>query len=160
MPPLASWGARLGALLLDSLIFMLIPTGLIGAGYGQLAKRLIDRKDDCDRLNIPDSSCPVPNAPGSAVALIVVGVVLSLAIGLFLSHREGSTGQTLGKKIVGIRLLREYDGSTLGFGLAFGRRLLHVVDYLSCGIGYLWPLWDHKRQTFADKMVHTVVIRD
>lgn len=24
-------------------------------------------------------------------------------------------------------------------------------------IGYLFPLWDHKRQTFADKILTTVV---
>jgi uncharacterized RDD family membrane protein YckC len=27
-----------------------------------------------------------------------------------------------------------------------------------CYVGYLWPLWDDKRQTFADKILGTVVV--
>ncbi len=160
MPPLASWGARLGALLLDSLMFMLVPMGLVIAGYAQFISKFIDAQNACDDANIPTASCPTPDIPGSAVALMAIGGVLSLVAGLYLCYREGKTGQTPGKKIVGIRLLREYDGAPLGFGLAFGRRLLHGLDGLPCYLGYLWPLWDEKNQTFADKLVHTVVIRD
>jgi uncharacterized RDD family membrane protein YckC len=160
MPPLAGWGSRLGATLLDGLMFFLIPYGLFMAGYLRLAAKISDRWKDCDKVGIPHDSCPTPKAPGGSVAMMLIGALLMLAVGIFLIHREGRTGQTPGKRIVGIRLLREYDGSTLGFGLAFGRRLLHVLDSLACGIGYLWPLWDDKRQTFADKIVHTVVIKD
>jgi len=35
---------------------------------------------------------------------------------------------------------------------------VHIVDGLSLFIGYLWPLWDKKRQTFADKIMSTVVV--
>ncbi|HEY5833483.1 RDD family protein [Streptomyces sp.] len=160
MPPLASWGARVGATLLDWLIFMLVPTGLTIAGYAQMAKKLVDRQDECDRLGIDIADCPTPDYPGSAFTLIAIGLLLSFVIGLFLCYREGATGQTPGKRIAGIRLLREHDGSTLGFGRAFGRRLLHALDSLPCGLGYLWPLWDGKKQTFADKLVRTVVIKD
>jgi uncharacterized RDD family membrane protein YckC len=160
MPPLASWGARLGATLLDGLMFMLVPMGLVTAGYVQIAVKAVDRVNDCDDAGIPRGSCPSPHISGGSVSLILIGGLLSLVAGLFLCYREGRTGQTPGKKIVGIRLLREHDGSTLGFGLAFGRRLLHVLDGLPCYLGYLWPLWDQKNQTFADKLVHTVVIKD
>jgi uncharacterized RDD family membrane protein YckC len=160
MPPLASWGARLGAMLLDALMFLLIPMGLIIAGYVQIVAKVTDRWNDCDNAGIPRSACPSPHTSGGSVTLILIGGLLSTVIGLFLCYREGKTGQTPGKKIVGIRLLREQDGSTLGFGLAFGRRLLHTLDGLACYLGYLWPLWDAKKQTFADKLVHTVVIRD
>lgn len=160
MPPLASWGARLGATLLDGLMFMLVPVGLLTAGYAQIFAKIADRWQDCDDAGISRDNCPSPSAPHSSLVLFLAGGVLSLAVGLFLCYREGKTGQTPGKKIVGIRLLREQDGSTLGFGLAFGRRLLHILDNLACYLGYLWPLWDAKNQTFADKIVHTVVIKD
>jgi uncharacterized RDD family membrane protein YckC len=160
MPPLASWGARVGAMLLDWLMFFLVPSGLMTAGYVRIIARLNDRWDDCDRLGIRRDDCPRPKTPGSSVTLILIGAVLSLAVTLFLAYREGTTGQTPGKRIVGIRLLKEYDGSTMGFGLGFGRRLLHFLDAICCGIGYLWPLWDQKNQTFADKIVHTVVVKD
>ena len=32
--------------------------------------------------------------------------------------------------------------------------ILDAVAY----VGYLWPLWDDKRQTFADKIMRTIVI--
>ena len=160
MPPLASWGSRLGATLLDGLMFGLIPTGLMIAGYSQFVVKLIDAANKCDDRGISASDCPNPKIQSSSLSLIGVGLLLSLVVGLFLCYREGKTGQTPGKKIVGIRLLREADGSALGFGLAFGRRLLHVLDSMACCLGYLWPLWDDKKQTFADKCVSTVVVRD
>ncbi len=42
--------------------------------------------------------------------------------------------------------------------MSFVRAILHILDALPCLIGYLWPLWDSKRQTFADKIMGTVVI--
>ena len=71
--------------------------------------------------------------------------------------RAGRTGQSWGKKVVGIRLVREADGQPIGAGLAFVRDLAHVVDGFFY-LGYLWPLWDPKRQTFADKICSTVVL--
>ncbi|MFI1098267.1 RDD family protein [Streptomyces sp. NPDC020917] len=160
MPPLASWGARLGATLLDFLMVMLVPYGLFMAGYLRYSVKVANRWKDCDNLHITRDNCPVPKVPTGSVVLMLIGGVLMLAATLFLCYREGTTGQTPGKRIVGIRVLRERDGSAMGFGLAFGRRLLHVLDSLPCCLGYLWPLWDSKKQTFADKCVSTVVIRD
>jgi len=42
-------------------------------------------------------------------------------------------------------------------GMAFVRDLTHILDSLACYLGWLWPLWDAKRQTFADKLIKTVV---
>jgi hypothetical protein len=43
--------------------------------------------------------------------------------------------------------------------MAFVRDFAHLLDVLSLGLGYLWPLWDARRQTFADKVVRSVVVR-
>ena len=51
------------------------------------------------------------------------------------------------------------DGQPVGFGLAIGRQFLHILDSLPFYIGYLWPLWDERRQTFADKVADTVVVQ-
>jgi hypothetical protein len=29
---------------------------------------------------------------------------------------------------------------------------------MTLGVGFLWPLWDRKRQTFADKLMSTVSV--
>ena len=36
--------------------------------------------------------------------------------------------------------------------------LVARLDSLVCYLGFLFPLWDAKRQTFADKIIHTVVV--
>ena len=43
--------------------------------------------------------------------------------------------------------------------MAFLRDLAHFVDAVICYVGFLFPLWDSKRQTLADKIVSTVVVR-
>lgn len=161
MPPLASWGARLGALLLDFLMFNLIPSGIFQAGYLPHNMKVQDAVDACADRGISRGNChDLPAATGTQVALMVIGAVLGLAVTIFLIYREGKTGQTPGKKIVGIRVLREHDGSALGFWRAFGRRAAHILDGIPCFLGYLWPLWDAKNQTWADKMTRSVVIKD
>lgn len=89
----------------------------------------------------------------------VGGFVVSIVMLFVYAYLEGTKGQTPGKMAVGTRTLREADGQLLGFGRALGRRLLHVLDALACFLGYLWPAWDAKRQTFADKIVSSVVIK-
>ncbi|MDT8914628.1 RDD family protein [Amycolatopsis sp. PS_44_ISF1] len=70
----------------------------------------------------------------------------------------GATGQSLGRRILGIRLIREDTGQPLGAGMAFVRDLAHVLDSAICYLGFLWPLWDDKSQTFSDKIIGTIVV--
>lgn len=74
-------------------------------------------------------------------------------------YLAGTTGQSWGKKLLNLRLIGEATGQPIGFGMALARDILHFfVDFLPCLIGYLSPLWDAKRQTFADKIIKTVVV--
>ena len=70
----------------------------------------------------------------------------------------GGQGQSLGKKVLGIKLISEETGQPIGTLNAFLRDICHFVDGIICYVGYLFPLWDAKRQTLADKIVRTVVI--
>ncbi len=72
--------------------------------------------------------------------------------------RMGTTGQSLGKKIMKIKLVKETTGEPLGVGMTIVREICHFLDNALCGLGYWWPLWDQKRQTFADKIITTVVL--
>jgi uncharacterized RDD family membrane protein YckC len=132
--PYASWGQRVGAWFLDALITGLPGLVLVFIGI----------------------------AIGHGVG-ILIGIIGYLAIVIFgiwnVVFRQGTTGQTLGKSQLGIKLIREIDGQVLGPGMCFVRQLVHAVDGFACDIGYLWPLWDAKRQTFADKICSTIVIK-
>jgi uncharacterized RDD family membrane protein YckC len=94
-------------------------------------------------------------AVGGIIAEVVV-YVLGLAL---LGWMNGASGRTPGKRVVGIRVVRDADGRVLGGGLGLVRALCHFLDTVSCLLGWLWPLWDSKNQTFADKILATVVIR-
>ena len=83
------------------------------------------------------------------IALITAGI--SVIISLF-------AGNTPGHAILGMRIVKE-DGSRSGFGTMLVREL--VSFFLSIpffGLGYLWAIWDSKRQTWHDKVAGTVVI--
>jgi uncharacterized RDD family membrane protein YckC len=137
----AHWGLRVGSYLLDALL--LVPFYIVAVAAVAVAGT--DANGD-------------PQVAGVTVMIVVY--VAALVFGIWNQIvRQGRTGQSLGKQWVGTRLLREDNGTPLGGWLTFGRALLHVLDGLPCYIGYLWPLWDAKRQTFADKIVKSVVVR-
>lgn len=91
--------------------------------------------------------------------LILVGAVTGLLAYVWNTClKGGGTGYTIGKGVLGITLVSEATGQPIGAGKAFLRSLAHILDSLPCYLGLLWPLWDAKRQTFADKVMCTVVI--
>jgi uncharacterized RDD family membrane protein YckC len=75
----------------------------------------------------------------------------------YLGHLDGTTGQTPGKAIMGLRLVNR-DGDVIGSGAGIGRKFVHIVDSLVCGLGWLLPIVDSKRQTIADKIMATFVV--
>jgi uncharacterized RDD family membrane protein YckC len=81
----------------------------------------------------------------------------SLAYWAYLGNMEGVGGQTPGKAIMGLRLVNE-QGQLIGGGPGIGRKFAHIVDGLVCGLGWLLPLVDAKRQTIADKLLQTYVV--
>lgn len=95
----------------------------------------------------------------AAPALSLLLNLAGLAFIVWNKVQEGNTGQGWGKRQMGLRLARLSDGQNVGGGVAVGRWLAHIVDGLPCGLGYFWPLWDDKRQTFADKLLGTVVVK-
>jgi uncharacterized RDD family membrane protein YckC len=73
-------------------------------------------------------------------------------------YRQGTIGSSLGKTVMKIKVVSEISGQPIGFGLSVVRDLAHLVDAVICFIGFLFPLWDPKRQTLADKILTTVVL--
>jgi uncharacterized RDD family membrane protein YckC len=74
---------------------------------------------------------------------------------------QGRSGQSWGKQVMNTRLVRADDGLVVGGAVALLRDLAHLLDALPCilfPIGFLWPIWDSRRQTFADKIMNTVVV--
>jgi len=92
--------------------------------------------------------------------LMAIGYLAAIGVAIWnIVIKQGATGQTIGKGVIGTKLISEATGQPLGAAMTFVRQLLHIVDSVPCiPVGYLWPLWDEKRQTFADKILKTIVI--
>ena len=80
--------------------------------------------------------------------------------GVHLPARLGKTGQTWGRRIVGIKVIGETTGEPIGFGRALGRQLFAAfISGQIFYLGYLWMLWDDKKQTWHDKVVSSIVVK-
>jgi uncharacterized RDD family membrane protein YckC len=146
----ASWGRRLGAFVID-LGPTVVAEVVFFVGYGIYIANLVQ-----------SASAGATTLPGGgAVVTMVVGFILLLAAtGWQIYNRwitAGKTGQSLGKRVLGLSLVSEDTALPIGPLNAFLRDLVHTLDGIAL-VGYLWPLWDEKRQTFSDKLLKTVVI--
>lgn len=100
----------------------------------------------------------ISDALGALFAILGY-LVLSL-YWLYLGYLEGLRGQSPGKAMRGLKVVKETDGQVLGGGMGIVRKIAHIIDGLVCYLGYLLPLFDAKKQTIADKIVTTVVLKD
>lgn len=73
-------------------------------------------------------------------------------------YLQGVNGSSAGKSVLDFRMVSENTGRPIGFGRSVVRELAHIVDAAILGIGFLFPLWDAKRQTLADKIMRTVCL--
>lgn len=58
----------------------------------------------------------------------------------------------------GLRV-RHRSGAPVGVVRLAARELAHLLDTAALGVGWLWPLWDRRRRTFADLLLRTEVLR-
>lgn len=147
----AHWGKRVVAYVIDVLAGFLayIPAiiGLIIGGANSTTDPITNEPTMSD------------GAAGFMIIMFLLSSVLILAYfvwNFFL--KQGKTGYTIGKGVMGIKLVKAETGLPIGAGMAFVRQIAHILDGIPCNLGYLWPLWDEKRQTFADKVIGTYVI--
>ena len=135
--PLANWPQRVGAYLIDDLI----------AGIPAFLALILFSGSD-------------PGETASAGAVLVASLLYLVSLGIWFYNRailQGRTGQSWGKQVLKLRLVRMADGQPVGGLMAFVRDLLHILDALLCYIGFLWPIWDARRQCLvSDKIVNTV----
>lgn len=135
--PLAEWADRVVATLIDVVIIVVLAFGvfIVAAVIGAISDIL-----------------------GGLVSLL--GYTVLSVYGLYLGYLEGLRGQSPGKAIRGLKVVKISDGDVLGGGMGIVRRIAHFVDGIICYLGFLLPLVDTRKQTIADKMLETVVLRD
>jgi uncharacterized RDD family membrane protein YckC len=85
-------------------------------------------------------------------------VYLLVAIAYFTYFEGGASGQTIGKRALGIRVIDFAGGGPIGNSRAFIRYIGRIVSSIPLLLGYFWMLWDGEKQTWHDKMAGAVVV--
>ncbi|MGH2554722.1 MAG: RDD family protein [Actinomycetota bacterium] len=89
----------------------------------------------------------------------LMGLLSTAATIAYFTYLEGSpSGQTIGKRAVGIRVLDFHSGTSIGYARALGRNVFAYFISPILLLGYLWMLWDREKQTWHDKVVSSVVV--
>jgi len=68
-----------------------------------------------------------------------------------------TTGQTVGKAIMGLRVVTS-DGKRMGVKRSFIRTLCYTLSLAPLGLGFLWVLGEDRRRAWHDKIAHTYVL--
>jgi uncharacterized RDD family membrane protein YckC len=147
--PLASWGSRVAAALIDGLV-LLVPVIVLTIAVVAIAAG-------------SDTGAVVTGILGFLAYLVVAFLYSPLLMARAGEHN----GQTWGKQALGIRVVRD-NGDTMGFGWAALREIV-VKGLLFWGIGgffgylptlldVLWPLWDDQNRALHDMVVSTHVV--
>jgi uncharacterized RDD family membrane protein YckC len=150
-PPLASWGSRVGARLLDVLVFLVALAVLVAPGIVVL----------------------IVGSDAAGVVLLILGGLAYLALyvfyGAYFMQRRGErNGQTLGKQWVGIRVVRD-NGQPYDLGSGLLRQFV-VMELLFGWVGgwfagipwlvdVLWPLWEDENRALHDLIVKSHVVQ-
>jgi uncharacterized RDD family membrane protein YckC len=144
----ASWGSRFAAFLVDVVAL----SGCIVPAL--VARAVVDSTVDAG----PDRS---------ALGAVIIGAVYlgSLAACLYqMTWRQGARGQSWGKQLMRIHLVRADDVRPPGGLVGIARYLVRSTFATVTGGIYtivtaLWPLADVRMQTLDDKLVNTLVVR-
>jgi uncharacterized RDD family membrane protein YckC len=154
--PLASWGSRLGAYVIDGLIVAvpaLVILGLFGVGF--LANGDSDNGGFIALI-------------GGLILSVLVIVVISFLYAPLLMARDGArNGQTWGKQMLGIRAVRD-NGRPWDFGSAALREVVlknlavgiasSIIPLIPWFLNFFWPLWDDQNRALHDMAVSSHVV--
>lgn len=139
----AGFGRRFTAFMIDSFITGYIPQfiiTLISASVMQVGQ------------DQPDLE---------SIAALFNCILLSgwlLFVGMYFVVIPAHSGQTLGKKMLGIKIVNT-SGDAPGEGRCLLRWIGYMVSSLILYIGFLMPLWTERKQALHDMMASTYVVR-
>ena len=153
----ASFGQRALALIIDSLISMI---GLIPMIIGFILLAMgLPTDSYVDEFGMTQTTGGDSGLAITGGVLIGLGILISIAITIWNRiFKMGRTGQSVGKKVIGLKLIDDKTGQPIGAGQCFLRELVSNIVNQLIYLSYLWMLWDDNKQTLADKAVHSTVV--
>ena len=85
------------------------------------------------------------------VALMLVAVIYTIGFWMLV-------GATPGKLLMNLEVVRT-DGGEIGIVTGVVRYIGYTISSIPVGLGFLWIIWDGKKQALHDKIASTVVIK-
>jgi uncharacterized RDD family membrane protein YckC len=104
------------------------------------------------------------SAEGGQVSASMTGlpfVLYLLIVFAYFTLMEGYLGQTVGKMLLGIKVIREDNGEVPGLKGAAIRTILRLIDVLPFAylVGFIAVLISAKNQRLGDMAANTLVVR-
>lgn len=88
-----------------------------------------------------------------------MNTVFGIAYWIIVLFMVATRGQSPGKIAIGIKIVK-MDGRPIGFGTTLLREILgKIVSAIILLLGYIWILFDGKRQGWHDKIASTYVVK-
>ena len=141
----ASFGKRAVAYIIDSVIVGLIAGIPIGCLIAITTAFAMQMSEEAYIIAI--------------IAISLIAVFWAVVAGtLYYAWMWSRTGQTLGKKWLGIKVVTA-EWTPPSFWRSVGRAIIRYwLSDLVFGLGFLWMLWDDYQQCWHDKLFSTYVI--
>jgi len=100
---------------------------------------------------------------GAAAALFggafVLFYLLALAVTFgYWIYFWGSSGETIGMRLLRLRIIDANTGARIGYGRATIRLLMTFINTWACYIGWIWVAFDTRKQGWHDKVANSVVV--
>ena len=147
----ANFGQRLGALIIDALIIGVPVLIIYAVLLSVVPTELVVCQDGT-------AICEEPTGAGFGILLIAYLAIVIVAL-WYYGEFDGNRGATIGRKTLGIKLVKVDTDETVGFWRAVGRQFARIPSSFICYLGYFWMIWDSDSQTWHDKIVKTQVIK-
>lgn len=148
----AGFPRRMAAAIVDGLIVLATTAGLTFVAALALGVPLPKAKELGPDLLVAGLLDRSPMAVGAIGLLLGIGALYHIYFG-------GITGQTLGKRMLGLRVISSR-GTAPGAGRGMVRFLALLVSMFPAGLGWLWCLFDRERRALHDHLAGTYVIVD
>ncbi len=156
----ATIGQRLVARLIDGVLLWVVAIIVMTIGGFGLFASSSTIKVDPNTGQLTNTTASGLGVAGFFLAILVL-LLIEIAYEVVLIALRG---QTLGKQVMGVKVVLQENGQVPGWGPSFLRWILPAVGSFFCGIGalvvYLSVLFDNsgRQQGWHDKVAHDLVI--
>lgn len=93
---------------------------------------------------------------GQVIQAEIIGMLIGAAYYLYFWVKQ--KGQTPGKKVMGIRIVR-VDSKEIDWMTAVLRYVGYIVSGIPLALGFIWVAFDKQKQGWHDKIAGTFVVK-